>query len=172
MRPIRRGASPLQTDFANYRDALPHLISRMGGFCSYCERRIATMLAVEHIQPKSLPAYQHLAGRWDNFLLGCVNCNSTKGKKDVKLDSVLLPDRDNTSAAFVYSADGKVAPAPGLPPGLRQMADHTLSLTGLDKEISATLDENERQVAIDRVSQRADLGGCRGSAKRCSGKSG
>lgn len=112
------------------------------------------MLAVEHIQPKGLPAYQHLKGRWENFLLGCVNCNSTKGKKDVVLNAVLLPDRDNTFSAFVYSADGKVMPSPGLPAGLNQMAADTLSLTGLDREINATLDENDRQVAIDRISQR------------------
>lgn len=156
MRPIRRGASPLGGDFTDYKDAQPYLISRMGGYCSYCERRIATMLAVEHIQSKDLPAYQNLIGRWENFLLGCVNCNSTKKDKDVQLDAVLLPDRDNTLAAFVYSADGKVAPAPGLSNVLRQMADDTLGLTGLNKRIRGATDENGKQIAIDRVSQRME----------------
>jgi hypothetical protein len=31
------------------------------------------------------PRYAHFVGRWDNFLLGCVNCNSTKLDKDVEL---------------------------------------------------------------------------------------
>lgn len=73
MRPVVRGASPQAGDFKNYRDAFAELAGRIGMFCSYCERRIATQLAVEHIQPKAL--YEHLQGRWDNFLLGCVNCN-------------------------------------------------------------------------------------------------
>ena len=111
------------------------------------------MLAVEHIQPKGLPAYGHLIGHWKNFLLACVNCNATKKDKDVQLNAILLPDRDNTFAAFVYSADGKVAPVPGLSARLRKKADDTLALTGLDKKISIVQDENGKQIAIDRVSQ-------------------
>ena len=103
MRPIRRGGSPRHSDFNNYKDAKAYLVSRLGSYCSYCERRIATMLAVEHIQPKDLPAYGHLTGRWENFLLGCVNCNSTKKDKDVQLDTILLPDRDNTFAVYAKS---------------------------------------------------------------------
>jgi uncharacterized protein (TIGR02646 family) len=108
MRPIRRGASPRLGDFSNYRNALPDLVSRLGCYCSYCERLISVQLAVEHIQPKGLPAYQALIGRWDNFLLACVNCNSTKKNKDVVLSDVLLPDRDNTFSAYLYDAGGGV----------------------------------------------------------------
>jgi uncharacterized protein (TIGR02646 family) len=156
MRPIRRGGSPLEKDYKEYKDAKADLIGRLGPYCSYCERRIATMLAVEHIQPKGLPAYADLIGRWENFLLGCVNCNATKKDKDVQLNEVLLPDRDNTFAAFVYSADGKVAPSPELSDGLQRMAEDTLSLTGLDKKISVVQDENGKQIALDRVSQRME----------------
>jgi hypothetical protein len=112
---------------------------------------------VEHIQPKSHPAYAHLAGRWQNLLLACVNCSSTKKAKDVDLATVLLPDRDNTSAAFEYSADGRVTPAPGLSSLLSMMARETLALTGLDKRIQEVLDENGKMVAIDRVSQRMEV---------------
>jgi len=156
MRPIKRGPSPNPADFDNYEDAKPDLVARMGPFCSYCERRIATMLAVEHIQPKSLSAYSNLVGRWDNFLLACVNCNSCKKQTDIALASVLLPDRDNTFAAFCYSADGSVIPAPHLSAAIRKMATTTLSATGLDKRICATPDENGKQVALDRVSQRME----------------
>src|SRR5271157_2553705 len=107
MRPVLRGNSPQAADYDNYRDAFGELTGRIGMFCSYCERRIPTQLAVEHIQPKGLPAYAHLQGRWENFLLGCVNCNSTKGDKDVVLADVLLPDRDNTAAAYEYTMDPK-----------------------------------------------------------------
>lgn len=75
-------------DFADYDDAKPFLLARLGPFCSYCERRIPTNLAVEHIQPKGVPKYAPLEKTWDNFLLACVNCNSTKGDDDVLLDQV------------------------------------------------------------------------------------
>ncbi|WP_089726740.1 HNH endonuclease [Candidatus Thiosymbion oneisti] len=158
MRPVRRGRSPRPNDFEPYPDAKPALISRLGGYCSYCERRIATNLAVEHIQPKNLPAYIHLEGRWENFLLGCVNCNSTKSDKDVLLDHILLPDRDNTFLAFTYSPDGTVSPsAAAARHGITRQAEDTLALTGLDKRISAVFDENGKRVSIDRVSQRLEV---------------
>ena len=158
MRPIKRGRSPRTRDFEDYADAKLELVSRLGSYCSYCERRIATNLAVEHVQPKKLRQYAHLRGRWENFLLGCVNCNSTKGKKDVRLNRVLLPDRDNTFAAFSYPEDGTVAPSPlAVANGLRAMAADTLALTGLDKRVSTATDENGRQVALDRVSQRLEV---------------
>lgn len=158
MRPVRRGASPIAGDFDPYAKAQPYLISRLGGYCSYCERRVATQLAVEHIQPKGVAAYAHLIGRWDNYLLGCVNCNSTKKDKDVVLADVLLPDRDNTFTAFTYQPDGTVVPSAAcVALGLNQKARDTLALTGLDKRISVAVDENGRQVAIDRVSQRMEV---------------
>jgi len=156
MRPIRRGASPFSADLDKYEDAKPDLVTRIGRHCSYCERPISTVLAVEHIQPKNLPAYKHLSGRWENFLLACVNCNSCKKNTDIVIADVLLPDRDNTSAAFNYSADGNVTPAPHLSAGVKGMASKTLEVTGLDKKKCATQDENGKQVALDRVSQRME----------------
>jgi len=154
---VFRGPSPLSKDYANHRDAFPDLASRLGPFCSYCERRIATVLAVEHIQPRSRPAYAHLFGCWDNFLLGCVNCNSTKKAKDVVLADVLLPDRDNTAAAYEYTLDGKVAIKAGLTPPQVQLAKNTLALTGLDKHGGNVKDSNEKLVATDRQSQRMEV---------------
>jgi len=157
MRPIRRGPSPRPNDFDDYRDAKAELVSRLGPYCSFCERRVATNLAVEHVQPKGLPAYAHLTGRWDNFLLACVNCNSSKGARDVRLDAVLLPDRDNTCAALSYEPDGTVGPSPSASAaGLARMVDETLALTGLDKAAINTPDRNGRQVALDRLSQRME----------------
>lgn len=160
MRPIRRGSSPQPEDFDLYEKAKPELISRLGGYCSYCERCITTNLAVEHIQPKGLPIYSHLVGRWDNFLLGCVNCNSTKGSKDVQLDHILLPDRDNTFKAFDYIADGTITISlQARNAGKEQQAKDTLALTGLDKHPSNVLDQNGKRVALDRVSQRLQAWG-------------
>jgi uncharacterized protein (TIGR02646 family) len=155
MRVIDRGASPRAADYENYRDSFGELSSRLGPYCSYCERRIATELAVEHIQPKAILAYAHLEGRWENFLLGCKNCNSTKGKKDVVLSEVLLPDRDNTSAAYEYTVDGRVE-IQALAAPQQAIARATLALTGLDKPLNEVRDSNGALVAIDRVAQRME----------------
>jgi uncharacterized protein (TIGR02646 family) len=157
VRPVLRGNNPQAADYGNYRDAFGDLTGRIGMFCSYCERRIATQLAVEHIRPKGLPAYAHLQGRWENFLLGCVNCNSTKKDRDVVLANVLLPDRDNTAAAYVYTMDGKITFSGQLTVAQLTMAERTLALTGLDKRASAVVDSNGQLVAIDRVAQRMEI---------------
>lgn len=154
MRPVRRGPSPQQFDFYNYRDAFKDLVSRLGPYCSYCERLIPTNLAIEHIQPKALPRYAGLEGRWENFLLACVNCNSTKKNKDVILPDHLIPDRDNTFVAFSYLPDGTVKPSTALSKTARQQAKTTLALVGLDRKIARTRDANGKFIAVNRVEQR------------------
>lgn len=156
MRPIHRGESPIVGDFENYRDSFRYLVSRLGLFCSFCERRIPTNLAVEHIQPKADGLYPELKGRWNNFLLGCVNCNSTKGDTDVRLNRYYLPDRDNTFFAFAYLPDGSVQPNPGLTTAQKQTAQRTLELTGLDNARSVVTDEHGNEVAVDRAGQRME----------------
>jgi uncharacterized protein (TIGR02646 family) len=157
MRPIRRGASPRLGDFANYRNAFPDLASRLGLYCSYCERYVPTQLAVEHIQPKGLPAYQALQGCWENFLLACVNCNSCKKDQPVALSDVLLPDRDNTLAAYLYSANGEIQVSPQLSAHSQQLARATLSLVGLDRRSQDIADANGRLIALDRFKQRMEV---------------
>ncbi|MEZ5355444.1 MAG: HNH endonuclease [Bryobacteraceae bacterium] len=152
MRPVRRGPSPRTLDFEDYTEAKADLVARLGPYCSFCERRIPTNLAVEHIQAKHL--HPNLIGRWDNFLLACVNCNSTKGKKNVLLSELLLPDRDNTFTAFDYLEDGRVLPTESLTRDRKEMASASLALTGLEKTGSETQDQNEEVVALDRASQR------------------
>ncbi len=149
MRPVKRGPSPRTGDFESYRDARPFLVARLGLYCSYCERRVVTQLAVEHLQPKDGPhGRPDLKGRWENYLLACVNCNSTKGDKRVVFKELLFPDRDNTFVALTYQADVKVEPAQGLADPLREMTPATLALTGLDKRISEARDENGRLIAV------------------------
>jgi uncharacterized protein (TIGR02646 family) len=159
MRPVERGVSPQANDFDNYEDAKPELINRIGPYCSYCERHIVTLLAVEHIQPKDQNRYPQLVGRWDNFLLACVNCNSTKGSKDVILNDTMLPDRDNTFLTYEYTLDGYINLSVGLSQNQKICAETTLRLTGLDKRVSEVLDSNGQLVAIDRVSQRMEAWG-------------
>jgi hypothetical protein len=106
MRPIFRGTAPRR--YSHYQDAIGDLEARLGTYCSYCERRLPISLAVEHVSPKSVA--RHLETSWDNFLLGCTNCNSVKGDTIVNLDDWLWPDRDNTVRAFSYLDGGFVEP--------------------------------------------------------------
>jgi hypothetical protein len=161
MRPVLRGPSPQTMDFNDYDKASTPLKGILGQYCSYCERHIPTNLAVEHIQPKGFTRsdgtipYKHLEGRWTNFLLACVNCNSTKGDTDIDITVLVLPDRDNTFAAFVYTADGRISPAIGAPPGAAAM----IQLTGIDKRVRTTRDKNGKVIAEDRSSQRMERWG-------------
>ncbi len=156
MRPVRRGTSPQVGPFDPYQNAKEPLLGRLGLYCSYCERRIQTNLAVEHIQPKGLPVTAHLDTEWTNFLLACVNCNSTKGHKPVVLDDVLLPDRDNTYLAYEYTIDGKIRVRDHLEGEIRDQAQSLLTLTGLDKNLYNVVDDNGRQIVVDRASKRIE----------------
>lgn len=170
MRPFKRGPSPIVGDYPDYSDAKTDLISRFSSgliqgkpkvaYCSYCERVINTGLAVEHIQPKK-GKYSHpmLIGRWDNFLLACVNCNSSKGSKGIFFDYLLFPDRDNTFKAFVYKADGKIYINRTNNVVMQSLAINTLKLTGLDKVSRETTDDNGNLIAQDRINQRMEAWG-------------
>lgn len=157
MRPIKRGPSPINKDYTDYNLAKPDLVSRLGSYCSYCERKIATQLAVEHIQPKAEDRHPQLIGRWTNFLLACVNCNSSRGTYDVDLSKVLLPDRDNTFLAFSYTPDGVIEINDKLSSAVQEVAAETLRLTGLDKKPDQVHDENGKLVALDRQQQRVEI---------------
>ncbi len=155
MRPVRKGQSPVDVDFKKYKDALPDLIGRIGEYCSYCERKLPTSLAVEHIEPKDGPdGRPELVTRWTNFLLACANCNSCKSDKKVNLKRLVFPDRDNTFIAFVYKDDGTVSYSRNLLPRRQVAARNTLTLLGLDKSQNALLTSNGQNVYWDRVSQR------------------
>ncbi len=129
VRPIDKGVAPRV--YTNYQDAGRDLQQRLGDYCSYCERQIETNLAVEHVQPKSRA--QELVATWENFLLGCANCNSTKGMAPVILKDYFWPDVDNTLRSFTYREGGLVEPNPTLVPRMREKAVATLQLTGLDR---------------------------------------
>lgn len=130
VRPVNKGTAP--TTYTNYQDAGPHLQERIGDFCSYCERQIETNLAVEHIQPKSqVPA---LRNSWGNFLLGCGNCNSSKGGTPVNLNDYFWPDVDNTLRAFEYVRGGLIKPNDALSVTCQTKAQETILLMGLDKD--------------------------------------
>ncbi|MDE0529140.1 MAG: HNH endonuclease [Truepera sp.] len=129
MRPVDKGTAP--NVYAHYQDARVDLIDRLGNYCSYCERRVETHLAVEHILPQS--QNYTLRNSWANFLLSCVHCNSSKGNKHVVLGNYYWPDRDNTLRAIEYVDGGLAQPHAGLTAGDQVRARDTIALTGLDK---------------------------------------
>jgi uncharacterized protein (TIGR02646 family) len=153
MRPIDRGPAP--KDYDDYREAKQDLANRLGCYCCFCERRIATCLAVEHLAPQS--KYPDLVNQWHNFLLACVNCNSVKSIRDWPFDQVLLPDRDNTFAAFSYSETGWINVAPTLAPEQAQMAQATLEWVGLNRHAAPDWDEAQLFSALERLSQRVQV---------------
>lgn len=129
MRPVEKGPAPKTYD--DYRDAIGDLEDRLGTYCSYCERRLPISLAVEHVCPKSL--YPDFELDWDNFLLGCANCNSVKGDKDIKLGDYVWPDRDNTLLAISYGKGGFVDVALERNDARWDKAQSLVKLVGLDR---------------------------------------
>ena len=142
MRPVARGPHPQDADgrdvhYRTYAQARRELIQRLGEYCSYCEMHQDASLAVEHVRPKKPPddvaVDQTRELDWNNFLLSCPNCNSTKGNTDVVMNDYLWPDRDNTFQALKYSEGGLVCPADGLNADIASKAERIIELVGLDK---------------------------------------
>ncbi len=167
MRPIQRGDVPKNKDgtekvFNPYGLARGPLIDRLGQYCSFCESRCGSDLAVEH--KLSQHFHKDKEHCWDNFLLACRNCNSTKGHEDLRLDDYYWPDTDNTFEVLCYSEGGRIAAATALTAVQEAKAVETLKLTGLDKRPSPTDPErsdrrwNNRRNAWDLAErQRAKL---------------
>ncbi len=142
MRPIQKGECPKddagnKIEYEDYQNARGALIERLGEYCSYCEMHLDAALAVEHILPKkprgASTVCQERVIDWDNYLLSCSICNSTKGNNDINLQDYLWPHLDNTFLAFFYSEGGLIMPSDLLPESLKTKARDTLHLTGLDK---------------------------------------
>lgn len=137
MRPVERGPRPINPQtgeekvFSAYKYARRDLIDRMGQYCSYCETRLNASLAVEHVRPKD--PVPELELEWDNFLLGCTNCNSTKNDTNVVLVDYYWPDRHNTYIPFVYTEDGRLEISSDLQAPEIQKAQAMADLVGLQK---------------------------------------
>lgn len=138
MRPVNKGKWPeangLKQIFNDYQTARTELIKRLGEYCSYCEMELDSSLAVEHILPKNPDGgTNEIESRktdWDNFLLACANCNSTKGHQEITIEDYYWPHLDNTFRAFQYKEGGIVEPTNEVD---RSKAIKSIELTGLDK---------------------------------------
>ncbi|MEK8017384.1 MAG: HNH endonuclease [Candidatus Parabeggiatoa sp.] len=161
MRPVEIGIVPTDDNgqpkqYSEYQQARPDLIKRLGEYCSFCEGRIAANLALEHILPKSL--HPQLALSWDNFLIACTNCNSTKGSQNIDLKDYYWPHQDNTARAFVYQRGGLVSVNKALKSFAQNKAQRTLELTGLNKiGVNSTISDRRWMSRRDtwNIAQRA-----------------
>lgn len=156
MRPVERGPCPndpitgVRRSFDDYAHARPYLTNQMGDYCSFCEMQLSASLAVEHIQHKD--GNPGLEREWDNFLLACPSCNSTKGTKvDTPADVLarLWPHMDRTFDAFVYGAGGTVRLVPSLDPVLAARAKLTEEMVGLTRRPGAGLTEEQVRKGSD-----------------------
>jgi uncharacterized protein (TIGR02646 family) len=120
-------------------------------YCSYCERRIDYKdIHIEHKLPKDEEsAYPEKRGDWDNFLLACNSCDSTKrhamekewqlekGKNPPNIDEVLdayyWPDQDNTICLFEYERGGLISINKYLTNYQQEKVEKTLNLTGITR---------------------------------------
>jgi uncharacterized protein (TIGR02646 family) len=137
MRSVDKGAAPEGESgqpviFEPYGKAAPYLKRVLGRWCSFCERFVATSLAVEHKLPKA--TYPELAHDWTNFLLGCSNCNSTKGTREQGSASPLWPDEEDTSNLVEYHRSGAIRPRADLGAAQKGRVEALLGLVGLSKQ--------------------------------------
>lgn len=139
MRPVIRGPRPVDDEnkdiiFTAYPNARREMIGRLGEYCSYCEMQLDASLAIEHVRPKKPEgAAAVMVDReldWENFLLACTNCNSTKGDDEIVLADYVWPDRDNTFRAIKYAEGGVVSAAENIQ---SDKALKLIKLVGLDR---------------------------------------
>ena len=134
MRSVNRGPWPTENgqriSLSPFQKAKRPLKDRIGDFCSYCER--PGDLHAEHVIPKSIR--KDLESERSNFLLGCVNCNSRKLKKNNSRERYLWPDQDETFGAFAYGSDGRESVIAGMEQDLRRKASALFNLAGLGAE--------------------------------------
>jgi uncharacterized protein (TIGR02646 family) len=160
MKPVDKGKSP--GAFADYGEAKPELVARLGKSCSYCEAfGEPAGLDVEHIYPKD--PHPTRAKIWDNFLLSCKSCNSKKaaylgnGKQRGLNERYLWPHLDNTMRALRYLKDGRVAPAPRVSPAVRKLAEATIAMVGSLSSPAAAKSYEKMAIAYSGVSLREEI---------------
>lgn len=144
MRPANKDEAPfIAYDYSEYRE---ELIARLGRFCSYCETRLNDLVPIEHLLPQK--KYPDHAADWDNLLLACHSCNSSKSDKDPLGRDYVFPDDTNTWLHIKYDKEtGEMVP-------LTVEGEATLQLVGLDGPRSEARTERrlgEAQAIIDKL---------------------
>lgn len=154
MRPVDKGHK--DKEYRPYTTAKRDLIEAIGPYCSYCERNILSGGAVEHKQPKS--KVRSLEYSWDNFLLGCINCNSIKGSADVNdanIRDFVWPDTDDTYHMIQYDPVTLMpSPADNLSNKDKERVSRLIELVGLDRPVPKEGSLTYRKASDTRVEER------------------
>jgi uncharacterized protein (TIGR02646 family) len=120
------------TEYNPWGDAKPELINEIGDFCSYCGKHLTrSALHIEHIQDKD--THSHLQFFWNNFLLACVNCNSTKLKKNPITLNAFLPHLDNLLCFIEVLNGGLLQVKTGVTGTNLTRTNAFINLVGLDR---------------------------------------
>lgn len=128
MRPVNKGQSIKQ--YKKYQDARDDLFRRIGMYCSYCEMVINNSAEVEHIVPRNQGGDEL---SWDNFLLSCKYCNTSKSDNNLSRDNYLWPDTHNTFKAFIYNEIDQILVNNELSDEEKEQAKNTIELLKLDR---------------------------------------
>lgn len=144
MRPVIRSekfdASGHPIEYKPYGDAKLELIEEIGDFCSFCGKKVPrSSLEVEHIYGKRVKdsngnnIYAHLEYHWNNFLLGCKNCNSTKGAKDIAQLKPFMPHQNNLLCYLEIMYGGTIHIKQSLNQADKEGVQAYLDLVGLNR---------------------------------------
>lgn len=157
MRPVDKGKKSRKYD--PYQTAKRDLFEAIGPYCSYCERNVELGGAVEHVQPKSKVPGKKFC--WDNFLLGCLNCNSVKGDKpidDTNIADYVWPDTDDTYHMVQYDPVTLIpSPADTLSAEDKERVARLIKLTGLDKASPKEGSKDYMKASDTRVEKRMEI---------------
>ena len=120
----------IQAEYPDYGDAKFPLASNIGQYCSYCEgdEKIHS-LEVEHMAAKSKGGS---LTEWNNFLLCCKICNTTKGVEVIN-DDYHWPHLNNTFYSFIYDETGRVKVNDSIPALSQVRAKNLLNLAKLQR---------------------------------------
>lgn len=170
MRPVvksdRRDSTGIPIEINPYGDAKSDLCDELGTFCSFCEKyNSRAALAVEHILGRKTRdvvgnlKYIHHEYRWDNFLIGCVNCNGIKGAKDVNILNPYMPHQNNLIHYIEILRGGIVQIKAGVTGVELQQTQSFIDLVGLDRvpghqEYSNKDDRWDNRLKADDIAQR------------------
>lgn len=141
MRPVVKSVKgKSEGHYKPWGDAKPELIGEIGSFCSYCEKQVTrSALHIEHIKGRKVTnkegelIYADLCYDWNNFLLACSNCNSTKSNKDIALTNPFLPHRNNLIHFIEIDSEGRVVIKSGIAQDKRSKVQAFIDLVGLDR---------------------------------------
>ena len=160
----------IKEDYKYHRDSLDPLSVNLGQYCSYCEcySSCCSNLEVEHVQPTNLEIngvkpYKDLYSKWDNYLLSCRTCNGSgnKGSKDVVLENIHLPHRNNTFLSLEYKEAGVINVNPKLSEKSLENANALVKLLNLypeenDEDFDKKIAKDDRIDMRRKVWEKAD----------------